>query len=124
MTSICYEVQDKSSGWLDEFCDNQLVAAPNGITGLDVTLRDAGDVHVRYQGFYGGKWQGEEGDGGKTGDGVQVFTAIRVLLSPRHSSHVRYRVVDEKFNVFEARDDKPAGNTTDGLRLIQIRFER
>ncbi len=118
--SICYEVQDANNGWLPEVCDNALVSAPNGITGLNVTLKNANGRSVAYQAYYNNSWQANAKDGGLIGNGTDVFKAVRILLSPRNGMSVTYLVVDDQFTTYQAANDQPAGNKTNDLKLIRI----
>jgi hypothetical protein len=99
--------------------------APNGIVGLDVTT-DNQRLDVAYQAYYNGQWLPEEKDGGKIGDGVTVFRAVRILISPhRGNQHIHYRALDNLFQQFDTMDDKTAGQTVpnagdNGLRTLEI----
>jgi len=65
---ICYDVFDKKDGWQPKACDNQLVAAPNGIAALNVTLQGVPRASIAYQAYYAGAWQPGKQDGGQIGD--------------------------------------------------------
>jgi hypothetical protein len=122
---ICYDVFDKTDGWRPKACDNQLVVAPNGIAALNVTLQGAPGISVAYQAYYAGAWQPGKQDGGQVGDMANVFTAVRIQLSPKNNnSSVRYQAIDKNFTLFLAADSQPAGNTTDDLRVIAIRYRQ
>lgn len=119
---ICYEVLDANGVWLPEQCDNTIVVPAGGMYGLDVTLKNAGNRHVYYRAYYGGSWGQEAKDGDKIGDGVNPFTGLRILLSPKQGASVCYTLFDMNFVLYDKCDNAIAGDLVTPLRTIQVRY--
>jgi hypothetical protein len=123
---ICIDVSDVNNGWFlpQPVCDGSLIAAPNGINGIAVSVKGR-DIH--YSGFVNGAWLPEEKNGNKLGNGGKAWTAIRISIGDRvNGGSVSYLVVDGNFTIFTGRNDQPAGSTAANaapLNLIQVLFK-
>jgi hypothetical protein len=122
-TKLCVDVQDINGVWLaNAICDGRLITPAGGIHGLGIEVKGNNNLNVHYNAYAGGKWLGEEKNGAKLGNGTDPFKAVRILLSPRNGKSVKYTVVDMGFNQYDKRNGETAGNMTDTLRSISVKY--